>query len=244
MAERRPLVRTAVFVGGLGIVGLLTYLPVIPKLVPPGVRLPWSPLVTMAVAGLQTGFYIAVFSVVGALAARQVGLRSPVAEAWVEGTPVGGALRAQLLPGLICGALGAVAATLLSRTFIAYLTSIPTLARVFYGGFTEEVAARWFLMSGLAWLLWRVTDGKREPARPWVMLLAIAASQTLFATAHWPIISRLTGDHPLGAVATVFVVSLPWGWLFWKFGFEAAVLAHMSFHLFVSLLQVSAGLFR
>lgn len=40
---------------------------------------------------------------------------------------------------------------------------------------------------------------------------------------------------------TVFVVSSPWGWLFWRLGIEAAMVAHLTFHLSISGILVLMG---
>ena len=45
-----------------------------------------------------------------------------------------------------------------------------------------------------------------------------------------------TRSTPGKAAASIFVVSLPWGWLFWAFGIESAMLAHMTFHAVVDAL--------
>jgi hypothetical protein len=241
MAGTKYLLVASVLVGLLGLVGVLAYLPAIPQLIPPRTKLPMSIGGVMVLAGVQVGILVAVFSFVGTLAGRRIGLRSAVAVALVERTSQWRALRPQLLPGALCGLLGAAAAAVMSKTLMTYLASFPIWMRLFYGGFTEEVIARWFLLSGVAWLLSRFAARGREPVAGWVIWAAIAISQVLFSGLHWPALSISSFGNPLAAVATVFVVSLPWGWLFWKFGIEAAMVAHLIFHLSISGILLLTG---
>jgi len=241
MASKRYTIAASILIGLFGFLGMLTYLPAIPRLIPAGMPLPFSMGRLMVIGAIQLGLLVALFSIVGTLAGGRVGLRSQVALALAERTSLWKALTPQLLPGLLCGLLGAVAGSLMSKSLMAYLGSFPIWMRLFYGGFTEEVFARWFLLSGLAWLIRKVAGRGREPVMGWPIWMALGISQALFAGMHWPVLSLFSTANPFGAVGTIFLVSAPWGWLFCKFGIEASMLAHLSFHLSVSGILVLTG---
>lgn len=112
---------------------------------------------------------------------------------------------------------------------------MPLAVRLLYGGVTEEVLVRWGLMSLLVWALWRVF--RRGAANPGAGLawIAIALSAVVFGLAHLPAAAGLAGPlawpvvlHLTGANAAFGVIA---GFLFWRYGLEAAIVAHVVAHL-------------
>lgn len=108
-------------------------------------------------------------------------------------------------------------------------------ARLLYGGITEELLLRWGLMSALLWLFWRLLQhGSGRPSMLSVALAVVAAA-LLFGLGHLPAAQALTGGLTLPIVAYVVganaVFGVLAGWLFWRFGLEAAMLAHATAHL-------------
>lgn len=192
---------------------------------------------------LQSALLLALAAWGGARLAPRVGLQAPVASALVTGQPLGPALRPQLLPGVVGGVVGA--ALLLGavqwapeaiRTLPAQ-AQLPLLVRVLYGGVTEEILLRWGVMSALAWAGWRVLqrgrgDGLLHASTAW---LAIGASALLFAAGHLPAARALTGSLTVPVVVYVVAGNAAFGvlagWLYWRHGLEAAVVAHMVAHL-------------
>jgi len=57
---------------------------------------------------------------------------------------------------------------------------------------------------------------------------------------HYPAISMLISDNLLilKMFSWMFIITLPWGWLFWKFGIECVIIAHSIFHVVFILLQL------
>ncbi|HEY3446495.1 MAG TPA: CPBP family glutamic-type intramembrane protease [Myxococcales bacterium] len=95
----------------------------------------------------------------------------------------------------------------------------------FYGGIGEEVLTRLFIMTLVAWVLCKVTRGKR----PAVFAAAAVVAALAFAAAHLPTAAQLA---PLDAwvVSRVLVLNgvagIAFGLLFWKRGLEHAMAAH------------------
>ena len=109
------------------------------------------------------------------------------------------------------------------------------IASVLYGGVTEEVMMRLFLMSLLAFLGWK-TFRKNEPAVPAKVLIAsnvIAA--LLFAAGHLPATALTFGTLTPLLVFRCFLMNgafgLVFGRLYRKYGIQYAVLSHILFHV-------------
>jgi hypothetical protein len=109
----------------------------------------------------------------------------------------------------------------------------PWPVRLLYGGITEEILARWGVMSLASYLAWRVSGGA-EPPPERVFGTGNAVAALLFALGHLPMLAALTGSPPAWLLATVLaanaVAGLAFGWLYRRAGLEAAMLAHLLAH--------------
>jgi membrane protease YdiL (CAAX protease family) len=201
-----------------------------------------APIWAISLASLvQSALLLALAVWAGVRLAPSVGLRAPAFEAAATGRPIGPAIRPQLLPGLIAGVMGGIlmfAAFRYAPIAVAELQdrfAIPIVARVLYGGITEELLLRWGLMTALVWLAWRFSQQRPGPVRPGFAWLGIAASALIFAAGHLPAASVLLGalDGPVVA----FVMSantafgLLFGYLYWRHGLESAIIAHALTHV-------------
>lgn len=200
-----------------------------------------APLWVISLAGLaQSAFLLALAAWAGVRLSPSVDLRAPAFEAVVTGRPIGAALRPQLLPGLIAGVLGGISLYAALRYVPAAVAeqqdrfAIPIVARVLYGGLTEELLLRWGLMTALAWLAWRFLQRRRGPVRAGLVWLAIAVSALIFAAGHLPAAFFLLGALDGPVVAFVMGVNtafgLLFGYLFWRHGLESAMIAHALAH--------------
>lgn len=209
-----------------------------------------APLWVISIAGLaQSTLLLALAVWVGVALAPAVGLRAPAFEAAVTGRPVAPALKSQLLPGLIAGVLGGMLLFAVGRYAPASLAeaqerfALPLVARVLYGGITEELLLRWGLMTALVWLAWRFLQNRRGAVRAGLVWLAIAVSAFIFGAGHIPMASALVG--PLDANIAAFVIGwnavfgLLFGYLFWRYGLESAMLAHALAHVVSYLTNLS-----
>lgn len=224
----------------LGFAGILSLLAL-----PLPIQAPASATVIKGLILIQPTILLSVAVLLGVHLAHRVGLSAPAAEALVQGRSWPKAIAPQLLPGLIGGvasggALVAIAA--LARPWLppVYLaTESPSaLVRFLYGGITEEILVRWGLMTLLLWLGWRVGQGRRgSPATGWVAG-AIGLSALLFGLAHLPYAIAL--GLPLTPLLvgylllqnTLFAVVA--GYLYWRYGLECAMVAHLAVHLLLS----------
>jgi membrane protease YdiL (CAAX protease family) len=110
------------------------------------------------------------------------------------------------------------------------------LLACFYGGIDEEILLRLFLFSLLAWLIgfaWRLPDGKPTLGVLWVANIVAAV---LFGLGHLPTTAALVTLTPLLVVRALLLnglLGVAAGYLFWRYGLEAAMLAHFSADLVV-----------
>jgi hypothetical protein len=100
------------------------------------------------------------------------------------------------------------------------------------------VIIRWGLMTFVVWLLSGATHSAIAAMSSGIMITGIVITNAVFAAAHIPLLRAVKTESPGKAAAIIFIVSLPWGWLFWTFGIESAMVAHMTFHAVVEALAV------
>jgi membrane protease YdiL (CAAX protease family) len=190
--------------GLLGVAAVLPFMVEIVQSLPRPAEAPdmsMSTIVTLAL--LQNGILLAVAILVGLIVSERIGLRMPLIKAWTLGTRASDA-RAVVLPGLLVGA--AVGATLVTIEALVFLRHLPPavhalmtiplwkrlLAGILYGGFTEELFMRLFLVSIVAWLCgrwWRTPGGLPTSGAFWIAIVLVAV---LFGLGHLPITSAIT----------------------------------------------------
>jgi hypothetical protein len=235
------------FAGGL--LGVLAILPMASELVrtlPVAQDRPPLPMPIVAVLALaQNGLLLAVVIAAGMILAARVGLTMPLVQAWARGNPAppyaGVALRAIGLGAAAGVAMVAIETLLfvrhLPQPMLEYF-EIPfwkrLLAGVVYGGITEELLMRLFLMSLVAWLLarrWRTPEGRPTHGAFWMAIVVVAL---LFGLGHLPttaLLAPLTPPLVLRALVLNGVAGVAFGYLYRRHGLEAAMLGHMAVHL-------------
>jgi membrane protease YdiL (CAAX protease family) len=183
---------------------------------------------------------------------ERIGLRMPLIQAWTTGTraPVARVVRPALLAG---AAVGAALVAIEALVFLRHLPSamhpvfaIPLwkrlLGSVLYGGITEELFMRLFLMSVVARLVgrwWRTAEGLPTAGAFWLAIVVVAV---LFGLGHLPatsVLTRLTPMLVMRALVLNGIAGIAFGYLYWKHGLEAAMVAHMSAHLVLQIPGVS-----
>ncbi|WP_265569485.1 CPBP family intramembrane glutamic endopeptidase [Sphingomicrobium nitratireducens] len=219
--------------GLLGILSMLTMPAPIAK--PEGLKV--SDALFKALLLVNPTILLALAVALGTPAARAAGLEAPLLSSILARANPGPVLPAIARPA----ALGAAATAVVMIAYGAFTasqgliseevarTAGPNLlVRLLYGGMTEEILLRWGVMSILAWVLTRLG------IRPVFYWIAIIGAALLFAAGHLPFLYSVQPDAAPMLVAAVLVGNaIPgalFGWLFWKRGIEAAMLAHAGGH--------------
>lgn len=238
--------RLGLLLWAIGMPGVLgVALATLPQLVQgrPGLPPFW---VVAGASVAQSALMLALSVWAGCRLAPRLGLAAPVLHAWLERRPawpyLKAALPAALGAGVLAGA-GLVLAAAYAPAELAALRArvdVPLLWRVLYGGITEELLLRWGLMSALAWLCWRFLQGGAGAPGATGMWSAIVMSALLFGAGHLPAAAAQAGALGAALVAYVVLVNAAFGllagWLFWRHGLEAAMMAHACAHLVAYLL--------
>lgn len=250
MAKRLFLILFSL--GMLGVVSLLfidyqTLMTIAPEHVRPDTPVITTPLKLLSL--VQPGLILALAVFVGVKLAHRVRLSAPFAEALAEGGDAWSALKRQTLAGVVGGLIGGAAVVFVSLLFRPFLSSealdridrlgkvLPLPTRLLYGGITEEVLLRWGFMTLLVWLGWRILQRTRPGPTRACVIGAILVSSVVFGLGHLPVAFFLIPQVTVALILYVIVANSVFGfiagYLYWKKGLEAAVLAHMLAHLVI-----------
>lgn len=229
----------------LGMLGVLCVIPVIPQLLASQKQtIPISMPLMQLIAALQSGILILIAVLMGTFFAQRVQLGAPVIQAFIAKQPMLEKLTPQILPALLGGILGGLAIVLLTNQFTASLPaeflkaagglSIPWYARIFYGGISEELLIRWGLMSFLVWASYRLFQKNTKKIHNSHYIIAIILSAFIFGAGHLPAVYALSPVINTPLIAYILIGNASFGLiagtLYWKYGLECAILAHMLAH--------------
>lgn len=180
---------------------------------------------------------------------HRVGLGAPLLQHWVSRHGDARIRDRKPWQSIGLGVATAIAILVLSRVFDPLLlpetdvqmtditgarSALYGLMASFYGGIVEELQLRLFLMTLIAWtatwLLRRraAFDGTLSPRVAWAAILVAAL---LFGLGHLPAASMVWGLDAGVVVRTLLlngIGGVAFGWLYWKRGFEMAVLSHFA----------------
>jgi hypothetical protein len=208
--------------------------------------------VLMLLQGLQYSTLLAISILVGIGCAYRVGLRSHLIDHWVFHIAKSPSFAVEMKWSLGVGAATMIVVLLLDRLMQPVLPealraasnikpswlNLPTA--LFYGGITEEILMRWGLMSLLVWIAWKgLKQGVTLPSHGIYQGVIILAA-LVFGLLHLPATAAIVPLTPVvisRALLLNGIVGIAFGWLFWQYSLEAAMLAHISFHAFTSVLS-------
>ena len=185
---------------------------------------------------ITTGIY----SAIGSFLSPKIGFNPPFISHLLNKKKIVPHIKKQIAYSTIIGAVGAVVLFICSTEFSIYINQYPILNRIIGAGLYEEVMARWFLMTLLIWLFWCIFNRNSTKPNNIVIWIGIIVSNLLFILNHYPVVSMSISDNLaiVNMFFWMFIITLPWGWLFWKFGIECAIFVHSTFHIVFSMLQL------
>lgn len=207
--------------------------------------------ILMLLQGLQYSVLLAISILIGIGCAYRVGLRSHLIDHWVFHTAKFPSFAVEIKWSLGIGATAAIILFLLDRLMQPALpealraantesSGLNLLTAMSYGGITEEILMRWGLMSLLVWIAWKgLKQGITLPSQG-IYQGAIVLAALVFGLLHLPAtaaIAPLTTVVIIRALLLNGIAGIAFGWLFWQYSLEAAMLAHISVHVFNSVLS-------
>ena len=189
----------------------------------------------LGITVLQTVLYAAVCAFFGYILSEKIGLMRPFR---MEKAPVLRTILACLPTGIIFSLDPWVFGKFLPEIAAvdeAGLSPDSWLAAILYGGIIEELMLRLFLMSLIAWLLWKIFFRKQAAVPEGVIIGANITAAILFAAGHLPFTLSLFGRLTPLILIRCFLLNggagLIFGRLYRKYGIQYAMLGHILFHI-------------
>lgn len=225
---------------GASIVSIFAVLPYVLTIQGDMIKQIGIPLHTIFV--LQLVQSVVLFSVsifFGLLLARKIGFHLPVLEAWITKKNYKKIISSSFLQSCVYGVIVAITIYAADYLFMFQGTTITTskslapvwqtLLAALYGGISEEILMRLFLMSLFIWLSMKVTR-QQKPTNVGIIISIILAS-IIFGLGHLPITAAITTITPLVVFRAIIlngIGGIVFGWLYWKKGLEASIVAHFT----------------
>jgi hypothetical protein len=190
---------------------------------------------------MQSTIVFAGIVALGILLARKVGIESPILRGWLYragGYPAGW-LRTPLLWGFVVGLLMFLLYFLIFLPLIPEWpwrqeAALPVWKRFFvcfYGGINVELLMRFFLLALVLWVFKKAGRDASPQSGAGIFWAANIIVALIYAGAHIPAAKSLMPLTPLVFAAVLLptgLSALAFGYLAWKRGIEAAMLAHFS----------------
>lgn len=234
----------------LGFIGIISIIPYsmatlmndqsIPDFIP-------IPLV-LAINSISSTVQIFIMVLLGVRMQWRTSLRAPILEGLLYGKKIPKISGKWMLIGILGSLIGTVIILLLEVFVFVPAIEMPEgqtvsttwwqgLLAMFYGGFTEELMLRLFMMTlivcFLAWISKKA--GNQIPASYYYIGIILAA--ILFGLGHLPatyqIFGELTSILVIRALVLNGLLGIWFGYLYWKKGLEYAMIAHMSADFFL-----------
>jgi hypothetical protein len=225
-----------------GVLAVLPYTFTLQGGLPQNLPIPLYLLLTIQIIQNAIIFAVAIF--IGLRLAKKVGLGLPVLEGWLEGREVKSYLKSILGISIGLGLLAGFLIVCLDYLFAMAGVTINVVQAgpltppawqgflaSFYGGINEEIITRLFLMTLIAWVIFKIKkteDGKPTKLGMW---LAVVLAAVIFGIGHLPALLATTTITPLLVVRVIILNSVGgiiFGWLYWKKGLESAMIGHFS----------------
>ncbi|KXS42531.1 MAG: Abortive infection protein [Methanolobus sp. T82-4] len=187
----------------------------------------------------------------GIVLGKKVGLKTPVLESLFEGKGLPAdfyqSLKLSVILGVFAGTLIFATDRFVFSMFIEPLTPLlsspPLWQRFFYSfyaGIIEEIVLRFFLLTLLVWITWKIKRTPEDRPTDMGVWLSILLVSVLYGIGYISSLSLPTDPGlivDLGIVSLGMVTGTIFGWLYWKKGLEASIIANFtaSLTLFVIL---------
>ena len=193
---------------------------------------------------IQSALLFSVTIFFGLFFTKKIGFRIPLIEAALNTGNRQKVLKDIFGSSVLLGFATAISIYLVDMLFTALGSGISThqdyapvwqkLLAAVYGGTTEEILMRLFLMSFFIWIGMKVFKKDRPTSAGIIISIILAA--IIFGLGHLPITASLTTLSPLviaRAVVLNGIGGIVFGWLFWKKGLESAMIAHFTADIFL-----------
>ena len=193
---------------------------------------------------IQSAILFSILIFLGLFFIKRTQFQMPLINAIVEKKNYSKLLKSILGISILAGILTAVSIYALDALFSMQGVGISThqtyapiwqkLLAAFYGGITEEIITRLFLMSLFIWIGMKLR--KQNNPSTITIIVSIFLAAIIFGLGHLPITASLIEITPLIVLRAVVLNGIGgviFGWLFWKKGLESAMIAHFIADIFL-----------
>lgn len=238
------------FAGALGSIALLPYASAMfpEKFAQIAIPLPVFALVQF----LQSLLLLGVLAWAGLRLGRSVGLGAPLVQAIANRSQQVAVPARTLITAALAGVAVGVALIALEKAFAPMMpASAPTappevaawkgLLASFYGGVTEEILCRLFLMSLMVWMCCKLTSQQGDRDSAWQRWTGVLVAALLFGAGHLPAVADIWPLTTPVIVRTMLLNTIGgvvFGWLYWRRGLEHAMLAHFCADIVLHVVRV------
>lgn len=203
--------------------------------------------VILTITIFQSALLLLPVTIIGVWASRKIGLGSPIIDAWFNKTYIPfdfwRNVRLAIVSAIAVTILVIALEELLFAPAMPEILSLsakpPTIWKAFlasfYGGITEEVYLRLFVLSlltlGIRYIS-RLFSSSEDTILPiWIFIIANLGAAIIFGLAHLPATAELAPLTPLiitRALVLNGIFGLIAGFFFWRRGIEMAMIFHFS----------------
>ncbi len=202
-----------------------------------------TPTVMALVTAMQAAGYGIVLGIIGILLGKKAGL-------WKDETQFAKKPLLITLAIALVGGLFLILPDLLffgkySEAIMNSYAAKPTIpymiGAILYGGVIEEVMLRLFMMSLIAFVLWKLFARSKETPTTAVLVASNIIAALLFAAGHLPATLMLLGSSPLILIRCFLLngaFGLLFGYLYRKYGLRYSMIAHGGCHIVSKLIWI------
>lgn len=240
---------TLFFSGLLGIIAMVVS--PLPIELPEEIMQRYSKTTLSVLLAIQPIILLVIAVLIGKKLTPKVGLSAPTIEGFLTKKIDLQLFKSQFISGSSLGLLAGVVLASISIICTPYLPpemvelnstiNISPLVRFLYGGITEEVLVRWGFMSLFIWAGWKIFNKKSLAPSPAIYWAGIITAAFVFGIGHLPAVFSLVENVTPFLICYIIISNMFFGtiagWLFWKKGIEAAIIAHIFAHIGMMIIE-------
>lgn len=193
---------------------------------------------------IQSFILFSILIYLGLFFAKKINFKTPLIEAILGKSENSNVFKGVLGISILWGIFAAVLIYVLDPIFTMNGVGISThdnlapvwqkLLAAVYGGVTEEIVMRLFLMTFFIWVGMKLFR-KDQPTKTGI-IVSIVIAAIVFGLGHLPITASITKIDFLTVTRAIILNGIGgviFGYLFWKKGLESAMIAHFTTDIFL-----------
>lgn len=206
----------------------------------PTKKIPPTPVLVL-ISIIQSVVLLGVAAFIGTWLAPKVDLHWWLLDKWLHDSFVPYSISGTIILSIVVGAIAAIVIIGLDFLFMKKIPKVEmdepskfqSFLASFYGGISEEVLTRLFIMTAVVYVSNLLGLGN---AAYWI---GIIFASLLFGVGHLPAAFALFGKSKIVLYRTILLNTIPgilFGYLYWKFGIEIAMIAHFTGDIFLHVI--------